>query len=53
MSALAPASLESNALALRLRELAGEERIVQVDFLLHLALAARHTPNGAFPNRPC
>ncbi|WP_242360615.1 HNH endonuclease [Anaeromyxobacter sp. SG17] len=36
MSALAPASLESNALAIRLRELAGEERAVQVDFLLHL-----------------
>ncbi len=36
MSALAPASLESNVLALRLRELAGEERNVQVDFLLHL-----------------
>ncbi|WP_242372225.1 HNH endonuclease [Anaeromyxobacter sp. SG26] len=36
MSALAPASLESNVLALRLRELAGEERKVQVDFLLHL-----------------
>ncbi|WP_242360935.1 HNH endonuclease [Anaeromyxobacter sp. SG17] len=36
MSALAPASLESNALAIRLRELAGEERNVQVDFLLHL-----------------
>ncbi|WP_242360582.1 HNH endonuclease [Anaeromyxobacter sp. SG17] len=36
MSALAPAALESNALALRLRELAGEERNVQVDFLLHL-----------------
>jgi 5-methylcytosine-specific restriction endonuclease McrA len=37
MSELAPASLESNVLALRLRELAGEERNVQVDFLLHLA----------------
>ncbi|WP_242352836.1 MULTISPECIES: HNH endonuclease [Anaeromyxobacter] len=36
MSALAPAALESNVLALRLRELAGEERNVQVDFLLHL-----------------
>ncbi|WP_242334717.1 HNH endonuclease [Anaeromyxobacter sp. SG66] len=36
MSALAPASLDSNVLALRLRELAGEERNVQVDFLLHL-----------------
>ncbi|WP_242336130.1 MULTISPECIES: HNH endonuclease [Anaeromyxobacter] len=36
MSALTPASLESNVLALRLRELAGEERNVQVDFLLHL-----------------
>ncbi|WP_242355447.1 HNH endonuclease [Anaeromyxobacter sp. SG64] len=32
----APAALESNALAIRLRELAGEERNVQVDFLLHL-----------------
>jgi 5-methylcytosine-specific restriction endonuclease McrA len=29
-------SLDSTALALRLRELAGEERNVQVDFLLHL-----------------
>ncbi|WP_242341407.1 MULTISPECIES: HNH endonuclease [Anaeromyxobacter] len=36
MSALTPAALESNVLALRLRELAGEERNVQVDFLLHL-----------------
>ncbi len=36
MPALAPASLESNVLALRLRELAGEERNVQVDFLLYL-----------------
>ena len=36
MSALVPAFLESNVLALRLRELAGEERNVQVDFLLHL-----------------
>ena len=30
-------SLDSNALALRLAELAGEERKVQADFLLHLA----------------
>ncbi|WP_242356039.1 MULTISPECIES: HNH endonuclease [unclassified Anaeromyxobacter] len=36
MSALAPATLESNVLAHRLSELAGEERNVQVDFLLHL-----------------
>jgi hypothetical protein len=36
MSALVPASLDSNVLALRLRELAGEERNLQVDFLLHL-----------------
>ncbi|WP_242344479.1 HNH endonuclease [Anaeromyxobacter terrae] len=36
MSSLAPASLDSNVLAVRLRELAGEERNVQVDFLLHL-----------------
>jgi hypothetical protein len=37
MSAPIPSSLDSNALALRLAELAGEEREVQVDFLLHLA----------------
>ncbi|WP_242347103.1 HNH endonuclease [Anaeromyxobacter terrae] len=36
MSSLAPASLDSNVLAVRLRELAGEERNVQADFLLHL-----------------
>jgi 5-methylcytosine-specific restriction endonuclease McrA len=36
MSALVPSSLDSNVLALRLRELAGEERNVQVEFLLHL-----------------
>jgi 5-methylcytosine-specific restriction endonuclease McrA len=36
MSAFAPSTLDSNVLALRLRELAGEERNVQVDFLLHL-----------------
>jgi 5-methylcytosine-specific restriction endonuclease McrA len=36
MSTLVPSSLDSSALALRLRELAGEERNVQVDFLLHL-----------------
>jgi hypothetical protein len=36
MLAPVPASLDSSALALRLRELAGEERNVQVDFLLHL-----------------
>ena len=36
MPAHAPSSLDSNVLALRLRELAGEEREVQVDFLLHL-----------------
>jgi hypothetical protein len=38
MPALVPSSLDSNALALRLAELAGEEREVQVDFLLHLAV---------------
>ena len=37
MPAPFPSSLDSNALALRLVELAGEEREVQVDFLLHLA----------------
>jgi hypothetical protein len=36
MPALVPAALDSHVLALRLRELAGEERNVQVDFLLHL-----------------
>ncbi|WP_242342528.1 HNH endonuclease [Anaeromyxobacter terrae] len=36
MSSFAPASLDSDALAVRLRQLAGEERNVQVDFLLHL-----------------
>ncbi len=36
MSSLAPASLDSDALGHRLHELAGEERNVQVDFLLHL-----------------
>ena len=36
MSAIAPSSLDSTVLALRLRELAGEERNVQVEFLLHL-----------------
>ncbi len=36
MSAPVPASLDSSVLAVRLRELAGEERNVQVDFLLHL-----------------
>ncbi len=36
MSAPIPASLDSSVLAVRLRELAGEERNVQVDFLLHL-----------------
>ena len=35
MSALVT-SLDSTVLAVRLRELAGEERDVQVDFLLHL-----------------
>ena len=41
MPAPVPSSLDSNALALRLAELAGEEREereVQVDFLLHLAV---------------
>ena len=41
MLAPVPSSLDSNALALRLAELAGEEREereVQVDFLLHLAV---------------
>ena len=33
----APSSLDPNALALRLAELAGDEREVQVEFLLHLA----------------
>ena len=37
MPAPIPSSLDSNALTLRLAELAGEEREVQVDFLLHLA----------------
>jgi hypothetical protein len=37
MPAPIPSSLDSNALARRLSELAGEEREVQVDFLLHLA----------------
>ena len=36
MHALAPCSLDSTALARRLRDLAGDERQVQVDFLLHL-----------------
>ncbi len=36
MPALVPSSLDSTVLAVRLRELAGEERDVQVDFLLHL-----------------
>jgi hypothetical protein len=36
MNAPIPSSLDSTALARRLRELAGEERNVQVDFLLHL-----------------
>ena len=36
MRALAPCSLDSTALARRLRDLAGDERQVQVDFLLHL-----------------
>jgi len=36
MNATAPSSLGSDALACRLRELVGEERNVQVDFLLHL-----------------
>ncbi|WP_242343272.1 HNH endonuclease [Anaeromyxobacter terrae] len=36
MSAPVPASLDSNVLAVRLCELAGEERNVQADFLLHL-----------------
>src|SRR5919201_2389723 len=36
MNALAPSALASDALACRLRELAGDERDVQVDFLLHL-----------------
>ena len=37
MNASVPASLDSKTLARRLRELAGNERNVQVDFLLHLA----------------
>ncbi|HUL60249.1 MAG TPA: HNH endonuclease [Anaeromyxobacteraceae bacterium] len=36
MHALAPCSLDSASLAGRLRDLAGDERQVQVDFLLHL-----------------
>jgi hypothetical protein len=36
MNAPAPSSLPSDTLARRLGELAGEERHVQVDFLLHL-----------------
>jgi hypothetical protein len=36
MHALAPRSLDSASLARRLRDLAGDERAVQVDFLLHL-----------------
>jgi hypothetical protein len=38
MPAPIPSSLDSTALALRLAELAGEEREVQADFLLHLAV---------------
>ncbi len=37
MHATNPASLDSTALSLRLSELAGHEREVQVEFLLHLA----------------
>src|SRR5689334_17374962 len=37
MHASAPSSLDSAALARRLGELAGHEREVQVEFLLHLA----------------
>jgi hypothetical protein len=36
MTASIPASLDSKALALRLHDLVGEERNVQVDFILHL-----------------
>ena len=36
MHGLAPSSLDSDSLARRLRDLAGDERQVQVDFLLHL-----------------
>jgi len=36
MKAIAIASLDSEALALRLHDLVGEERNIQVDFLLHL-----------------
>jgi hypothetical protein len=36
MNASTPASLDSKALALRLHDLVGEERNVQVDFILHL-----------------
>jgi hypothetical protein len=36
MHALAPRCLDSASLARRLRDLAGDERTVQVDFLLHL-----------------
>ncbi|HUL59085.1 MAG TPA: hypothetical protein VLU43_07420 [Anaeromyxobacteraceae bacterium] len=36
MHALAPSTLDSASLARRLRDLAGDERQVQVDFLLHL-----------------
>ena len=52
MSAPIPASLDSNALALRLAELAGEEREVQVDFLLHLAVfdARRAYVEAGYPS---
>ena len=36
MRTITPASLDSKALALRLHDLVGEERNVQVDFILHL-----------------
>jgi len=36
MNAITIASLDTKALALRLHDLAGEERAIQVDFLLHL-----------------
>jgi len=36
MSAIAPALLDASTLTRRLAELAGDERFVQVEFLLHL-----------------
>ncbi|ABS26611.1 HNH endonuclease [Anaeromyxobacter sp. Fw109-5] len=41
MPAIAPSALDSTLLAQRLRELAGQERDVQVEFLLHLEVFDR------------